>query len=138
MGHLLDIAKRNLKALPSSPQCCCVYVCSNTRETTPSRIAYNELNELNEQRVDAPEPIPPDWVAIPLEQCIFDPLYRGTLTGKVPDGWSREGWMMSLRDRMTRTDDKAVRERLQAEIRGVVGEAEADPAPGRGVTGGDR
>jgi hypothetical protein len=59
-----------------------------------------------------PSPIPPDWVAIPLEQCIFDPLYRGTLTGKVPDGWSTSGWLMSLRDRQHRTDDEVVRERL--------------------------
>ncbi len=73
------------------------------------------------------EPVPPpDWVFIPLEQCIFDPLYRGTLTGKVPDGWSRDGWVMSLGDRMTRTDDKAMRDRLQAEIEAVEGEREGD------------
>jgi hypothetical protein len=69
--------------------------------------------------VPPPSPIPSDWVAIPLEACLFDPLYRGTLTGKVPDGWSRDGWVMSLRDRMTRTDDKAVRKRLQDELDAV-------------------
>jgi hypothetical protein len=68
-----------------------------------------------------PSPIPSDWVSIPLEQCIFDPLYIGTLTGKVPDGWSRDGWIMVTRDRMRRTDDKAMRARLQAEIDAVEG-----------------
>jgi len=83
----------------------------------------SETSEISEQRVDVPEPIPFGSVAIPLEQCIFDPLYRGTLTGQVPPGWSRDGWIMVTRDRMCRTDDKAMRDRLQAEIDAVSGDA---------------
>jgi len=71
-----------------------------------------------------PPPIPTDTLSVPLEQCIFDPLYTGTLTGKVPNGWSRDGWVMSLRDRSTRTDDPEVKRRLKDELRAVEGEAE--------------
>ena len=74
--------------------------------------------------VPPPSSIPPDWVAIPLEQYIVDALYRGTLTGQVPPRWSRDGWVMSLRDRTHRTDDKEMRARLQAEIDAVEGEAD--------------
>ncbi len=72
-----------------------------------------------------PSPIPADWVAIPLEQCIFDPLYLGLagLTGKVPDGWTRDGWIMSLRDRLSRVDErddeKAVTKLLQRELEAI-------------------
>jgi hypothetical protein len=66
--------------------------------------------------------VPSEWVSIPLEQCIFDPLYLGLagLTGKVPDGWSRDGWVMSLQDRLTRTNDPVIRRRLRAELRACI------------------
>jgi hypothetical protein len=44
---------------------------------------------------------------------------------------------MSLRDRLHRTDDPEVKRRLEDELRAVLGEGEAGPAPGRGVTDGD-
>lgn len=122
MGSLLEVCKkRNQSAIG---------------DKSKKADSCSETSEISEQRVRALEPIQTDWVAIPLEQCIFDPLYRGTLTGKVPDGWSREGWVMVTRDRMHRTDDRAMRDRLQAEIEAVDGEAEAGPAPIRGVMGG--
>jgi hypothetical protein len=77
------------------------------------------------------EPVPPPslnpsdgaLVAIPLEACLFDALYRGTLTGKVPDGWSRDGWIVSLRDRLSRVDErddeKVVTKLLQRELEAI-------------------
>jgi len=90
---------------------------------SPAKPAHTCANAVFDSADYPPSPLPSDWVAIPLEACLFDPLYTGRLDGKVPDGWSRDGWIMVTRDRMTRTDDKAMRERLQAEIEAVEHEA---------------
>jgi len=57
----------------------------------------------------------------------IDPLYTGRLTGKVPDGWTRDGWIISLRDRITRTHMQPGRRMLQAELDAI--EATVKPSP---------
>lgn len=59
--------------------------------------------------------IPSDFMEIPWPIDI-DPLHTGRLTGKVPPGWSRDGWIMVTRDRMTRTNDPELLRLLQAEL----------------------
>ncbi len=75
------------------------------------------------QPVPAPSLNLADWVSVPLEACIIDPLYTGRLTGKVPDGWTREGWIIATWDRLKRTRDPVGRRRLRAELRAVEAEA---------------
>ena len=63
-----------------------------------------------------------------------DALYTGRLTGKVPMGWTRDGWVIATRDRLKRTHDPVGRRRLKAELRSVEGEVEAS----RGGYGGQK
>ena len=56
-------------------------------------------------------PLPP-----PLK---IDALYSGRLTGTVPPGWSRDGWVVAMRDNIRRTDDGWQRDRFIAEINAV-------------------
>lgn len=71
-------------------------------------------------------PIPSGYMVIPWPIDI-DPLYTGRLTGKVPDGWTRDGWIISLRDRITRTHMQPGRRMLQAELDAI--EATVKPSP---------
>jgi hypothetical protein len=73
--------------------------------------------------VPLPSPIPFAFAVIPWPYDI-DPLYAGRLTGKVPDGWTRDGWIISLRDRITRTHMQPGRGRLKAELRTIEAEVE--------------
>ena len=66
-----------------------------------------------------PSPILSDYAAFRLADIPTDPLYCGRLEGRVPPGWSRDGWIAVTHDRMRRTDDKAMRGRLHAELRAV-------------------
>jgi hypothetical protein len=69
-----------------------------------------------------PSLIPSGFAVIPWPTDI-DPLYTGRLTGKVPDGWSRDGWLCSLRDRLSRVDErddeKVVTKLLQRELEAI-------------------
>ena len=69
-----------------------------------------------------------DYMVIPWPIDI-DPLYRGIdgLTGRVPPGWSKSGWVCSLRDRITRTHIQPGRRRLQTELGAI--EAAVKPSP---------
>lgn len=49
----------------------------------------------------------------------LDPLYTGTLTGKVPHGWTREGWILAMRDRMSRTNCPDMQRRLREELAAI-------------------
>lgn len=57
----------------------------------------------------------PQW------QVPLDPLYTGKLCGIVPENWSREGWLASVRDRMARTNDPVVLAMLRAELDAIEG-----------------
>lgn len=59
--------------------------------------------------------VPSDYAVIPWPIDI-DPLHTGRLTGKVPGDWSRDGWIMSLKDRIKRTRIQPGRRMLQAEL----------------------
>lgn len=64
----------------------------------------NETNELNEKRVApawTPSPTDTGVGEIPWRLCLdVDPLHTGQLTGKVPPGWTREGWAIAQRNRL--------------------------------------
>lgn len=52
-----------------------------------------------------------------------DALYTGKLTGRVPDKWTKQGWIIAIRDRLKRTNDRVLRRLLRAELRAVEAEA---------------
>lgn len=58
----------------------------------------------------------------------LDPLYTGTLTGKTPADWTSDGWLLSLKDRMTRADCPEMIERFRSEIESIRAEIEAAKA----------
>ncbi len=107
---------------------------SRNRETPAPRVApalnpYCEretgvvAESLDAEPVAVPSGSHPDWVPIPLSACLVDPLHTGRLIGKVPSGWTRVGWLLSLRDRLSRVDerdnDRVVSGRLEAELRAI-------------------
>jgi len=92
----------------------------------PNRTGDTEGDVSWHKRIST-EPVPPslipsDYSAIPWPIDI-DPLHLGLdgLTGRVPDGWSRDGWIMVTKDRMKRTDCLIVLGMLQAELGAIEG-----------------
>jgi len=79
-----------------------------------------------------PSPIPSDYAVIPWPIDI-DPYHTGRLEGRVPSGWSRDGWIMVTRDRMKRTNDEVVLGMLRAELDAVEGVADLDSSPSEAV-----
>lgn len=127
MGQLLDIAKkalnckRNIRRNPFSRE----VDASTTREPTDER---NEITKKGYAPTLDGKPgnfNADDYVVIPWPIYI-DPLHTGRLTGKVPSGWSREGWIMVTRDRMTHTNDEVVLGLLRAELSALERETELD------------
>jgi hypothetical protein len=72
-----------------------------------------------------------DYCVIPWPIDI-DPYHTGRLEGRVPSGWSRDGWIMVTKDWMRRTDDEVVLGLLRAELDAVEGETELDSKPPKG------
>ena len=101
MGRLLEIAKRALSRQMVAPAT--KTLCDATQPN--ARFVRSER--------------PPDPCEIRYEAPLFDPLYTGTLTGEVPHGWTRDGWIISLKDRMTRTDDPVMLDMLNRELKSV-------------------
>lgn len=58
----------------------------------------------------------------------LDALYTGALTGRVPTSWSSDGWLLSLKNRMSRTDCPEMIERFRCEIESIKAEIEAKQA----------
>ena len=81
-----------------------------------------------EHSTDALVPPPSDWHSFTLSDVPTDPLHTGRLEGRVPHGWTRNGWIAATRDRIVRTDDPVVRRMLQGELDAV--EAPPPPVPG--------
>lgn len=91
----------------------------------------------NEGQVGTPAssspPIPTDCDPIPSPQThkvipwpvTIDPLHTGRLEGRVPDGWTRDGWIMATKDRLRRLkerdDERTVTRMLQAELKAIEG-----------------
>jgi hypothetical protein len=59
------------------------------------------------------EPIGPTPPPMPR----LDQLYTGRLTGTVPPGWTRDGWLMAMKDNLRRTDDPLQQRMFREEIR---------------------
>ena len=72
----------------------------------------------------SPAPNSADHQETKIDRIPIDPLYFGRLDGKVPAGWTLDGWLMSLRDRLRRVhergDERVVARRLEAEMDAIL------------------
>lgn len=100
MGRLLEIAKAALRQQ------------GVTHVVEPSPMAAHVPGP--------PGAFAQDAIATPMWTASAEALYSGALTGSVPAGWSRDGWIDSLRDRMARTDDPVVRRMLKRELDAIL------------------
>jgi hypothetical protein len=108
------------------------YYCTHKERST-----YEVWIEETENLIESfePEPVPPVPDSIPATPPIrgtfitaigppppafkIDALHSGRLTGRVPSSWTTTGWLISLKDRMNRTDDALQRDRFREEILAV-------------------
>ena len=133
MGHLLDVAL----SVTTYQQCCTLNVCNNPIKTGKPTDEINEITNKGYSPTWTPTPIEVRFpVEIPWQVCHnVDPLHSGKLTGHVPRCWTARGWVMSLKDRLRRTDDAETVARLKSELKAIEDQKLGTPTGRSGHTG---